>query len=224
MKHFMISRKRSRPLGTFSFLFAGGCPNLVDRLITIFAMSLDFLVLRWRPHKELCFDWSAGLSTGVFLSIRENVRSPSFQSIPTKPTSSPTFSDSAPASVSIPLQLFLGSPSTALFPFEELVLPRHAGCVLSRLRCNGHRIGRIENPSCSACGHSSHVTSHLILHCPATDSLRRSLFGDSLSLYDLWSKPWGVARLLGSMVIREAPIPRKGLNNNSNMSLDDFWM
>ena len=25
--------------------------------------------LRWRPHKELCFDWSPGLSTGVFLSI-----------------------------------------------------------------------------------------------------------------------------------------------------------
>ena len=23
--------------------------------------------LQWRPHKELCFDWSAGLSTGVFL-------------------------------------------------------------------------------------------------------------------------------------------------------------
>ena len=49
---------------------------------------------------------------------------------------------------------------------EELVLPRHARCVLSRLRCNRHslllgsylaRIGRIENPSCSACGHlSSH--------------------------------------------------------------------
>ena len=49
---------------------------------------------------------------------------------------------------------------------EELVLPRHARCVLSRLRCDGHslllssyhsRIGRIENPSCSACGHlSSH--------------------------------------------------------------------
>ena len=74
---------------------------------------------------------------------------------------------------------------------EELVLPRHARCVLSRLRGNGHslllgsylsRIGRIENPSCSACGHSSQDTFHLILHCPATDSLRRSLFGDSLSL------------------------------------------
>ena len=81
---------------------------------------------------------------------------------------------------------------------EELVVPRHARCVLSRLRCNGHslflgsylsRIGRIENPSCSACRHSPQDTSHLILHCPATDSLRRSLFGDSLSLYDLWSRP-----------------------------------
>ena len=58
---------------------------------------------------------------------------------------------------------------------EELVLPRHARCVLSRLRCNGHnlllgsylsRIGRIENPSCSACGHlyhSHHHSSHSAL-------------------------------------------------------------
>ena len=54
---------------------------------------------------------------------------------------------------------------------EELVLPCHARCVLSCLRCNGHslllgsylsRIGRTENPSCSACGHSSKDTSHLI--------------------------------------------------------------
>ena len=51
---------------------------------------------------------------------------------------------------------------------EVLVLPRHARCVLSRLRCNRHslllssylsRIGRIENPSCSTCGHSSQDTS-----------------------------------------------------------------
>ena len=47
--------------------------------------------LRKRPHKELCFDWSAGLSTGVFPSIQANVRSPSSQWIPTKLTSSPTF-------------------------------------------------------------------------------------------------------------------------------------
>ena len=52
------------------------------------------------------------------------------------------------------------------------MLPRHARCVFSRLRCNGHclllssylsRIGRIENSSCSACGHSSQDTYHLIL-------------------------------------------------------------
>ena len=102
---------------------------------------------------------------------------------------------------------------------EELVLPRHARCVLSRLRCNGHslllgsylsRIGRIENPSCSACGHSPQDTSNLILHCPTTDYLRRSLFGDSLSLYDLWSRSLGVARLLGLHGLPPCPIPRKG--------------
>ena len=105
---------------------------------------------------------------------------------------------------------------------EELVLPRHAYCVLSRLRCNGHsfllgsylsRIGRIENLSCSACGHPSQDISHLILHCPATDFLRRSLFGDSVSLYDLWSRPWGVARLLGLHGLPPCRIPRKGSGN-----------
>ena len=103
---------------------------------------------------------------------------------------------------------------------EELVLPRHARGVLSRLRCNGHslllsfyffRIDRIENPSCSACGHSSQDTSHLILHCPATDSLHRSLFGSSLSLYDLWSRPWGVARLLGLHGLPPCPHPSEGV-------------
>ena len=103
---------------------------------------------------------------------------------------------------------------------EELVLPRHARCVLSHLRCNGHsllldsylsRIGRIENSSCSACGHPSQDISHFILHCPATDSLHRSLFGDSLSLYDLWSRPWGVARLLGLHVLPPCPHPSEGV-------------
>ena len=92
--------------------------------------------------------------------------------------------------------------------------------VSSRLRCNGHslllgfylsRIGRIENPSCSASGHSSQDTSHLIVHCPATDSLRRSLFGDSLSLYDLWSRPWRVSRLLGHHGLPPCPHPSEGV-------------
>ena len=103
---------------------------------------------------------------------------------------------------------------------EELVLPHHVGCVLSHLRCNGDslllssylsRIGRIENPCCSACGHSSQDTSHLIVHCPATDSLRRSLFGDSLSLYDLWSRPWGAARLVGIHGLPPCSYPSEGV-------------
>ena len=103
---------------------------------------------------------------------------------------------------------------------EELVLHRHARCVLSRLRCIGHslllgsylpRIGRIENPSCSACGHSSQDTSYLILHCPFTDLLRRSLFGDSLPLFDFWSKPWRVARLLGLHGLPPCPHPTEGV-------------
>ena len=103
---------------------------------------------------------------------------------------------------------------------EELVFPCHARCVLSRYRWNGHslllgsylsRIGRNENSSCSACGNSSQDISHLILHCPATDSLRRSLFGDSLSLYDLWSRPWRVARFLGLCGHPPCPHPSEGV-------------
>ena len=73
---------------------------------------------------------------------------------------------------------------------RNLCFLRDARCVLFRLRCNRHSLllsshlsgtGRIENLSCSTCGHLSQDTSHFILHCPAKDSLRRSFFGDSMS-------------------------------------------
>ena len=93
--------------------------------------------LRWRPHNKLCFDWSAGLGTGVFLSIRANVRPPSSQWIPTKQTSSPTSSYSAPTSVSIPPPTFLGvtfdhslSFSKHLSSLKAKLFPR-----LKALRC-----------------------------------------------------------------------------------------
>ena len=90
---------------------------------------------------------------------------------------------------------------------EELVLPHHARCVLSRVRCNGHslllssylsRIGRIENPSHCACGHSSQDTFHLILHCPAADSAPFTLWRLSFSLQSL-------VQTLGSWPASEAP-------------------
>ena len=99
---------------------------------------------------------------------------------------------------------------------------RHACCVLSRLRCNGHslllgsyfsRIGRIENPSCSACGYPPQDTSHLILHCPATDSVRRSLFGDFL-VQTLGSFPASGASWSSAM---PPSLGRGWLNNNNNI-------
>ena len=91
---------------------------MIFRLLCLFPLAALFTLtiwpfdppptcspLRWRPHKELCFHWSSGSSTGVFLSIRANVRPPFSQWIPTKLASSPISSYSAPASVSIPLQL-----------------------------------------------------------------------------------------------------------------------
>ena len=106
-----------------------------------------------------------------------------------------------------------------LISTKEPVPPRHAHCVLSCLRCNGHslllssylsRISRIKNPSCSACVCPSQNISHLILHCPATDSLRRSLFGDSLSLSTTSGPdPGELLGFWGSMVFRHAPIPWK---------------
>ena len=91
------------------------------------------------------------------------------------------------------------------------MLPRHARGVLSRLRCNEHslllgsylsRIGRIILSAAPV------DTSHVILHCPATDSLRRR------SLFCLFTTsgpdPGELPGFWGSMVSRYAPIPRKG--------------
>ena len=108
------------------------------------------------------------------------------------------------------------------------MLSCHACCVLSRVSCNGDslllssylfRIGRIENPSCSACGNSSQNTSHFILHCPATESLRHSLFGDFLSLYNLWSRPRSVDRLLGLYGLPPCPTPSEGIGYSTTTRL-----
>ena len=99
---------------------------------------------------------------------------------------------------------------------EELTLPRSARCALSRLRCNGHstllnsylhRVGRAETLSCSNCGSEPQDLSHLVLDCPVLDPLRRAIFGHTPSLLDLWSRPWGVARLLGFRGIDPRPHP-----------------
>jgi len=91
--------------------------------------------------------------------------------------------------------------------WEKLALLRFICCELSRLRCHGHslllytylcRIKRKEN-SCSACGHPLQDLAHL-LDCPASDSI-----------FDLWSGPWGVARLLDLRGIPLRPHPSEGI-------------
>ena len=91
---------------------------------------------------------------------------------------------------------------------EELVLPRHACCVLSRLRCNGHslllssylfRSGRIENPSCSACKHSSQdifisiCTDHLISICTLCAARTLATLVQALGSCPPSGAPWSSA-------------------------------
>ena len=80
---------------------------------------------------------------------------------------------------------------------EELLLSRPICCELSRLGCHGHslllssylhRISRKENSACSACGHPLQDLNHFLLDCPASEPLRKSIFGFSRSILDLWSR------------------------------------
>ena len=89
---------------------------------------------------------------------------------------------------------------------EELLLSRSICCELSTLCCHGHslllssylhRISRKKNSACSASGHPLQDLNHFLLDCPASEPLRKSIFGSSLSIFDLWSRPWDVDRLLG---------------------------
>jgi len=73
-----------------------------------------------------------------------------------------------------------------------------------------------KNSSCSACGHPLQDLTHLLFDCPASELLRRAIFGNTSSIFDLWSRPWGVVRLLEFL---HAPIPRKGSDSTTITTL-----
>jgi len=54
------------------------------------------------------------------------------------------------------------------------------------------------------------VLTHLLPDCPASEPLRRAIFGTTSSIFDIWSKPWGVARLLGFRGVPLRPHPSEG--------------
>jgi len=49
--------------------------------------------------------------------------------------------------------------------------------------------------------------THLFLDCPASEPLRRAIFGTTSSIFDLWSRPWGVDRLLSLHGVPPHPHP-----------------
>ena len=103
---------------------------------------------------------------------------------------------------------------------EELLLSRPIRCELSLLRCHGHShllssylysTSRKEISACSACGHPLQDLNHLLLDRPASEPLRKSIFGSSLSILNLWSRSWGVAQLLGLRGVPPRPHPSEGV-------------
>ena len=95
------------------------------------------------------------------------------------------------------LQYLPRSLSPSLLSLLSLCFPFTLNGHSTLLNSYLHRVGPAETPSCSNCGSESQNLSHLVLDCPVLDHLRRTIFGHTLSLLDLWSHPWRVARLLG---------------------------
>ena len=156
-------------------------------------MSLPFLLYKLSPKKKETF----------FLDQRQSRAK--IQTMARKHTHSDKVQNMAVLVNNIPF---------AIFPWE-INRAQHF-CALSCLRCNGHstllnsylhRVGRAETPSCSNCGSESQDLSYLVLDCPVLDHLRRAIFGHTLSLLDFWSRPWGVARLLGLRGVDPRPHP-----------------
>ena len=102
---------------------------------------------------------------------------------------------------------------------EELLLSRPIRRELSRLCCHGHslllcsylhRISQKENSACSACGHPLQDLNHLLLDCPASEPLCKSIFGSSLSLFliygpdlGVWPDCWVFAKFLRTSIPRK---------------------
>ena len=110
---------------------------------------------------------------------------------------------------------------------EKLVLPRHARDVLSRLHCNGHSLllsfclislGLAESRILPAA--PADTSTPLISFC--TVQLRTFCAARFLSLYDLWSRHWGVAQLLELHGLPPCPhfLEGGGLQQQQNIFLN----
>ena len=116
---------------------------------------------------------------------------------------------------------------------EELVLPRHARCVLSRLRCNKHSlllssyISRMEELRILHAGIADTRPRTPLISC-CTVQLRTLCAACSLATLCLFTTsgadPGELPGFWGSMVFRHAHIPRKGSDNNYNNNFNHKTM
>ena len=168
-----------------SLLHLSFYPNLCQRLFSLFSSSIR---LQWVPGHSFLPDDDAADELARRGALLVPSAMPCSLSFLISGIHSSLFSDWRHTVSSKFFDTQVLSIST-----DELVLLRHARCVLSRLRCNRHSLllapislGLAESRILSA---ALADISHLILHRPTTDSLRRSLFGNLLSFYDLCSRP-----------------------------------
>ena len=98
---------------------------------------------------------------------------------------------------------------------EELVLPRHARCVLSHLCCNGHTL--LLNSYLSRISRIDSTRPRTSLHSFCTVQQRTLCAAHSLATLCLCTTsgpgPGESPGFWGSMVYRHVPIPRKGSGN-----------
>ena len=102
---------------------------------------------------------------------------------------------------------------------EELVLPRHACCTISRLRCSRQslllnsclfRSGRIENSWRCAWVCPTQDTSHLILSCPAADFFAQLSFLATPFLDTVSGSDFKILRILKLRALPPSPNAGKG--------------
>jgi len=103
---------------------------------------------------------------------------------------------------------------------EELDLPRLIRCELSRLRCHGHSlllssylcriktegeffIQRLRTPLAGSAPPPPGL--------PASEPLQRAIFDTTSSIFYLWPRPCGVARLFGLRGVPPCPHPSEGV-------------
>ena len=122
-------------------------------------------------------------------------------------------------------------PQAPSISTEELAPPRHVPCVLSRLRCNGHSlllssisIRLAESIILPAAHVDTRPRTPLISFC--TVQLRTLYAACSLATLYLCTtsgpSPGKLLGFWGSMVFRQALIPRKGSCNNNSIKYCNF--